>query len=190
MKTRGTATDKLVDVIQALQLVRKSGRLTAQRDVSDGIAEVGIIVFREGQVIDASVGQLRGADAFKKLVVWTRCHFLFEPSASPPVAPSPPPSEASPRSGSGLQENDAQWRYTQQHSDEYPAITIIPYRSQYMQGTLPDFRRLGLSRLHRQLFLLIDGKRTTQELARLIGRQHQEVLMVLADLESTGLIGQ
>ena len=59
-----------------------------------------------------------------------------------------------------------------------------------MQGTLPDFQRLGLSRLHRQLFLLIDGKRSTQELARLIGRPHQEVLIVLADLESTGLIGQ
>src|SRR5450432_655399 len=125
MKTRGTATDKLADVIQALQLVRKSGRLTAQRDVSDGIAEIGIIVFREGQVIDASVGQLKGADAFKKLVVWTRCHFLFEPapSASPPVAPSTPPAGASPRSGSGVYADDSEWRYTQQHSDEYLAIT-------------------------------------------------------------------
>jgi hypothetical protein len=196
MKTHGTATDKLADVIQALQLVRKSGRLTAQRDASDGIAEIGIIVFREGQVIDASVGQLRGADAFKKLVVWTRCHFLFEavPAASPPIAPSSPTLGAFPRSESGgnagVNDNDAEWRHPQQHSDEYLTITLIPFRSQHMQGVpLPDFQRIGLQRLHRQLFLLIDGKRTTQELARLIGRQHQEVLMVLADLESTGLIG-
>lgn len=91
MKTRGTATDKLVDVIQALQLVRKTGLLTAQRDADD-IAEVGMIAFRDGQVIDASVGQMRGADAFKKLVMWTRCHFVFEPAspASPPLAAHPP----------------------------------------------------------------------------------------------------
>lgn len=188
MKTRGTATDKLADVIQALQLVRKSGRLTAQRDVADGIAEIGIIVFREGQVIDASVGQLRGADAFKKLVVWTRCHFVFEsaPSASPPVPPPFPQSGIFPRIGSGIREQ----RNAHEQSGEHLAIVIVPYRSQYMQGTLPDFQRLGLSRLHRQLFLLIDGKRSTQELARLIGRPHQEVLIVLADLEGTGLIGQ
>lgn len=189
MKTRGTATDKLADVIQALQLVRKSGHLTAQRDATDGIAEVGIIAFRDGQVVDASVGQLRGADAFKKLVVWTRCHFIFKsalPESPPPVA-LPPPQSGAP-TGSGR--SDTEWRYRQEPPDEYLSIVVVPYRSPYMQGALPNFQRLGLSRLHRQVFLLIDGRRSTQELARLIGHHHQEVLAVLADLESAGLIGQ
>lgn len=55
---------------------------------------------------------------------------------------------------------------------------------------MPDFQRLGLSRAHRQLFLLIDGRRSAQELTRLIGRHPQEVLAILADLENAGLIRQ
>ncbi len=183
MKIRGTATDKLADVIQALQLVRKTGLLTVQRDTPGDIAEVGKIAFRDGQVIDAGVGQLRGADAFKKLVMWTRCHFVFEPILpTPPPAPALPP----PRSGStGIER-----RNTQELPDEYLSVGVVPYRSQYVQGMMPDFQRLGLSRVHRQLFLLIDGRRSTQELTRLIGRHPQEVLAILADLESAGLIRQ
>src|SRR5450432_349574 len=105
MKTRGTATDKLADVIQALQLVRKTGLLTVQRDATEGMSEEGKIAFRDGQVVDAVAGQLRGADAFKKLVMWTRCHFVFEP-----VAPTPPSPIAlpSPRAGN----KGAEWRNT------------------------------------------------------------------------------
>ena len=189
MKTRGTATDKLADVIQSLQLVHKSGRLTAQRD-ADGRTEVGVIVFRDGQVVDASVGQLRSADAFKKLVVWTRCHFVFEPDASAPPGPAAllPPRSSGPLSRPGR--SGTEWGYAQEPSNDYLSIVAVPYRSQYLQGGVPDFQRLGLSRLHRQVFLLIDGRRSTQELARLIGRHHQDVLVVLADLERTGLIGQ
>jgi Domain of unknown function (DUF4388) len=183
MKARGTATDNLADVIQALQLVRKTGLLTVQRDAPGDISEVGTIVFREGQIIDAGVGQLRGADAFKKLLMWTLCHFIFEP-----VLPPSPPLTAlpSPRSRS----NGTEWRTMKELSDEHLSVSIVPYRSHYAQGVMPDFQRLGFSRAHRQLFLLIDGRRSTQELARLIGRRHQEVLAILADLESTGLIRQ
>jgi hypothetical protein len=181
MKTRGTATDKLADVIQSLQLVHKSGRLTVQRDAVDGITEVGVIAFHEGQVVDAGVGQLKGADAFKKLLVWTRCHFIFEPV--PPASVAAPPASGSGRSGED-------WGSLQESPNEYVPVVGVPHRSQYLQGHQPDWQRLGLSRLHRQVFLLIDGRRSTQELARLIGRHHQEVLIVLADLESVGLIGQ
>ncbi len=188
MKTRGTATDKLADVIQSLQLVHKSGRLTVQRDGADGNTEVGIIAFRDGQIVDASVGQLRGEDAFKKLLVWTRCHFIFEPAPPASIVAALPPGRSGPLPGSGR--GDTGWGYTQEPSSEYLSIVVVPYHSQYLQGKVPDFQRLGLSRLHRQLFLLIDGRRSTQELTRLIGRHYHEVLAVLADLESAGLIGQ
>jgi hypothetical protein len=183
MKTRGTATDKLADVIQALQLVRKTGLLTAQRDAPGSISEEGKIAFRDGQVVDAIVGQLRGADAFKKLVMWTRCHFVFEP-----VAPTLPPPVALLPSRAG--NKGTEWRNTQESSGEYLSVNVVPYRSQYVRGGLPDFQRLGLSRIHRQLFLLIDGKRSTQELSFLLRRHPQEALALLADLESAGLIHQ
>ncbi len=65
MKPRGTVTNKLTDVIQVLQLARKTGLLTIQRDAGNNLLEQGTITFHEGQVIDAHVGQLKGEDAFK-----------------------------------------------------------------------------------------------------------------------------
>lgn len=181
MKTRGTATDKLADVIQALQLVRKTGLLTVQRDATGGMSEEGKIAFRDGQVVDAGVGQLRGADAFKKLVMWTRCHFVFEsfPSTPPPLVALPPPR---------TENNGTQRR--QENTGAYLSVGVVPYRSQYVQGVLPDFQRFGLMRIHRQLFLLIDGRRSIQELSPLLRRHPQEVQALLADLESVGLIHQ
>jgi Domain of unknown function (DUF4388) len=183
MKTRGTATDKLADVIQALQLVRKTGLLAVRRDSTGGMSEEGKIAFRDGQVVDAIVGQLRGADAFKKLVMWTRCHFVFEsfPPTPPPLAALPSPR---------AENNGTQWRNPQESTGAYLSVGVVPSRSHYVQGALPDFQRLGLSRIHRQLFLLIDGKRSIQELSPLLGRHPQEVQALLADLESAGLIHQ
>ena len=154
-----------------------------QRDATEGISEEGKIAFRDGQVVDAIAGQLRGADAFKKLVMWTRCHFVFEPVS--PTSPTPVALPA-PRT----ENKGTQWRNTQESSGEYLSVNIVPYRSQYVQGALPDFQRLGLSRIHRQLFLLIDGKRSTQELSFLLRRHPQETVALLADLESVGLIHQ
>src|SRR5450631_2993053 len=115
MKTRGTATDKLADVIQALQLVRKTGLLTVQRDATEGISEEGKIAFRDGQVVDAAVGQLRGADAFKKLVMWTRCHFVFEPVSPTLPTPVAPPA---PR----VENRGIEWRNTQESPGEYLSV--------------------------------------------------------------------
>jgi hypothetical protein len=185
MKIRGTATDRLNDVIQSLQLVRRSGLLTVERDGPGNSSELGTIVFREGRVIDANVGQLRGADAFRVLSSWTTCRFLFEASPSPSISSSTAPLPA-------IRPN---YQMTGRRYEESPANVsrfpvVVPYRSQYMQGSVPDFQQAGLSRIHRQLFLLIDGKRSSQEMARIMGRQPQEVLAMLADLERAGFIGQ
>ena len=183
MKTRGTATDKLADVIQTLQLVRKTGLLTVQRDVPGGISEVGTIAFHDGQIINADVGRMRGADAFKKLMMWTRCYFVFEP-----VSPSSPPLIAlpSPRS----ENNSIEPRNPQELPGESVSVGTVPQRSQYTQGMIPDFQRLGLSRMHRQLFLLNEGRRCVHALTRQIGRHPQELQAILVDLENAGLIRQ
>src|SRR5947209_7542441 len=90
MKIRGTTTDRLADVIQSLQFIRKSGLLTVERDDPSGFSELGTITFRDGTIIDANIGQLRGAEAFSRLVTWTTCRFLFEPaSRASSTAPLP-----------------------------------------------------------------------------------------------------
>jgi hypothetical protein len=50
--------------------------------------------------------------------------------------------------------------------------------------------RQGYSRLHRRLYLLIDGNRSIVELGNLIGRPIDETITMLSDLERAGLIHQ
>jgi len=45
-----------------------------------------------------------------------------------------------------------------------------------------------LSRSHRQLFLLIDGRRSAQELARLARKSQQDLDALLHDLARIGVI--
>jgi hypothetical protein len=180
MKLHGTATEKLADVIQVLQLVHKTGILTAQRDGINGSLEQGTVTFQDGQVVDASVGSLKGSDAFKKLLSWTTCHFIFQP-VSPKTALSPL---------NGAKDNGLPLEriYQQESSNGHISVSVIPRRVWLVNESLPDFQRLGLSRMHRQLFLLIDGKRSVQELMRLMGRRPNEILTLLAELEATNLI--
>lgn len=186
MKLRGTATEKLADVIQMLKLVHRTGLLRVQRYTGDNSIEEGAIRFQNGQVLEASVGPFQGPDAYNKLLQWTTCHFVFE-ALSSSTSPSLPAVSASPvppgsRNTTGALAHDTQ---------ELPAAyAAIPYRLWHIQEVLPDFQRMGLSRVHRQLFLLIDGRRSIYELMTLIRRHPQEVFALLADLERASLIRQ
>jgi hypothetical protein len=64
----------------------------------------------------------------------------------------------------------------------------VPQRTRAVNEILPHFNRLGLTRIHRQLFLLIDGQRSVPELIILIGHRTDEVDTLLDDLERAGLI--
>lgn len=179
MKMRGTATDKLADVIQMLLFVQKTGILTVQRENSPNTLEEGSLFLREGQIADATVGNVRGADALKKLSTWTRCYFVFQalsPSADPPRAVQAPATFAPPP-------EPQNWP-----SDPAAASSVIPSRTEQFQSNLPDFERLGLSRVHRQLFMLADGQRPIEVLAKLLGRLPQEVLLLLNDMENLHLL--
>jgi uncharacterized protein DUF4388 len=180
MKMRGTATDKLADVIQMLIFVHKTGILTVQRENSNHALEEGSLFLRDGQIADAQIENLRGADALKKLSTWTKCYFVFQalsPSASSPLAPpTSAPFEHIPE------------RQTGPLLPATASSSVIPCRTDQFQRSLPDFERLGVSRLHRQLFLLADGQRSIEVLAKLLGRHPQEVLLLLSDLENLRLL--
>jgi hypothetical protein len=69
-----------------------------------------------------------------------------------------------------------------------PEPTGVPYRLQEGPAALRYIEQRKLSRAHRRLFLLIDGKRSAPDLAHLIGKAPEEVYRLLYDLEQTGLI--
>jgi hypothetical protein len=183
MKPRGTVTNKLADVLQMLQLARRTGLLEIERAGAGNVIEQGTIKFHNGQITDASFGPYTGAAALDILSKWNTCYFAFHVSTAPGnVAPLNTPLPRPPiTNGLGREPTTG------------PLPRPVPgasYRVYSVEEALPHFSTRGLTRVHRQLFLLIDGQRTVQELARLTRRSPGEVEALLADLERTGFIRQ
>ena len=177
MDQRGAVTDQLADVIRIAQLVRKTGILIVERDGSIGLEE-GKITFVEGRVTEAIAGRMSGQTAFNWLNTWGSCRFVFVP-----FSPSPSPSALLQSTMDGLNRS----------TDRLPPPAsggAGPYRLRDVNEVLPRFGSMGLTRAHRQLFLLIDGQRSVPDLVRLSARGAEEVRKLLADLERAGLIQQ
>jgi len=183
MTARGTATKKLTDVIQMLQMASKTGTLLVNRDGKSNTIEQGALSLQHGQIIDASLGPYRGAEALRRLQEWQSCYFVFQAPSQQGSGPLPSlqMSPAAPNLSAG------------HNSGPTPAYSIpgggnVPLRMREIDNILPYFNRLGLSRMHRQLFLLIDGHRTVPELIRLMGHRTDEIHTLLNDLERAGLV--
>jgi hypothetical protein len=74
---RGIATDQLTNVLQVIQLGRKTGLLTVER--GEGVQrEEGEITFQQGHIMYVRSGQLEGMTALNWLRTWGPCRFVFE----------------------------------------------------------------------------------------------------------------
>ncbi len=199
---RGTVTDRLLNVIQVLQLGKKTGHLTIERDEGKG-QEKGEIIFVQGQVTQAYGGNLRGQEALNWLSTWGACRFIFVP-ATPEKTTNPlttQPFVPSSRTTQPLQDTNPQvtaampairprseeTNITEQLVGSSSGVAV-PHRIRSVNVSLHLLEQAGLSRAHRQLFLLIDGNRTIAELARLTGRPAEEILRLLQELEHIGVI--
>src|SRR6266700_2097688 len=184
MDQRGAVTDQLADVIRIAQLVHKTGTLIVERGGGNAGLEEGKVTFVEGRVTEATAGRLSGQKAFDWLNTWGTCRFVFVP-----ISPS--------SSGSGFLQSSAQGltRSTDRLSTDRltpPPVSgpigAAPYRIREVNEVLPLFGAMGLTRVHRQLFLLIDGQRSVPDLIRLSARGAEEVRRLLVDLERAGMI--
>jgi uncharacterized membrane protein len=202
-------TDRLVSVIQAIQLGRKTGMLIARRGEGTNTEE-GTITFVNGKATETQVGRHKGSEAFNQLSLWAHCRFTFasanaqdkllprslpQPSAqtsplveerapAPFIAISPLRTRVPPPSQT---EESVQVQPALSRSVTPPTI-VIPYRSRQLSSALRVIENMKLSRVHRQILLLIDGQRSSVELERLTGRSQEEVHRILQDLEKVAVI--
>lgn len=225
-----TVTDRLVSIIQTIQLRRGTGVLTARR--GEGITtEEGTIVFTNGQVTDAKVGRRKGTEAVNNLSTWGNCLYRFSSSnpqdnilqflAPPPSTPLQIPSVGANRPSSSFTPVSPLRRFTSanpsgsqgpnganlsgsqsinasgleqapprvlEFSPGYLSPTSIPHHIVPMEAALRQIEQGGLSRTHRQVFLLISGQRPIAELMRLAGRSYEDIYPILQDLERADLI--
>lgn len=191
---RVTATNQLATVIDVLQLGKKTGILTVERGEGTTYEE-GTMTFVSGQVIQATLGPYVGRDAATKLFSWQACRFMFVPTLpeqlSSGMLPTPqtqPEVKAVTRPGTTRPLYRLEQPDPTTHGDLSLRPAIAAYSKESMNAVLRILDQQRLSRTHRRLFLLIDGRRSIKELATLIGRTPGETATMLADLERAGLI--
>ncbi len=68
----------IVDLIQTIEIGRKTGRIRVRR----GDGKIAELYFRNGKVIDAELGRLKGEHAVYRLMVWNEGTFDIEFGAS------------------------------------------------------------------------------------------------------------
>jgi hypothetical protein len=210
-------TDRLVHVISSIQRGRGSGVLTAKRGEGIAFEE-GTIVFANGQVSQASVGRRRGSEALNWLSTWGSCRFMFVPisskagvqvnqpslpatgSSTSPLALGPPlhlthtrwPGSQTPMPSSpGGQEGPrvtGEWQGTGMNERTDTPASAAPYPTKHLDAALGLIELHGLSRVHRQLFCLVDGRRTIVDLVRLMRKSESEIYRLLGDLERAYII--
>ena len=184
---RETATDRLISIITTIKLERQSGQLRVRR--GEGLtSEEGILTFVKGQITQANVGRRSGADAVNWLSTWGRAYYIFF-SAGPVAQPvrdvlTPPPISADEEG------NVTDRLVARTNTDKLgtePGVRA-PSVCMPLSEALARIERSGLSRTHRRLFLLIDGRRSEYELATLLGKKVEELRDMLLNLEWLGTI--
>jgi hypothetical protein len=94
-KPRVTTADRLSNIIEVVELGRRSGLLTVERGVPPSL-ELGELYFAQGRAIYAMVEGLAGREALAVLAGWGRCKFAFEPNTPAPIPNLTAPHPAQP----------------------------------------------------------------------------------------------
>ncbi len=197
-----TITNSLADVIQVIQLSRKSGMLTVERGEGETFEE-GMITFVNGQAVEAQTAAFNGQNALRWLGSCGTCRFAFIPTPtseipSIPLVSTPAFEQRMRDTGthpripiSPLRESAARRQAGNGGTGQvisFISASVVPHLVIPLEESLRHVDQLGLSRQHRRLLLLVDGQRNVAEMARLIGRTLYEVQQLLADLEQAKII--
>lgn len=163
---QNTVVDQLVKIIEAIKIGRSTGSLIATRG-EGATYEMGTVVFVKGSVVEAKVGRRVDREALNWLSTWGKCRYTFVLSTS--------------ESGTMMPEEVGEGRNANVNE-------AVPYRSQPLAYGLQVLQEKSLSRMHRQVFLLVDGTRKVEDLMRLLHLGEYEVVALLYDLADTGII--
>ena len=206
MSQQETTTDSLISIIQSIQLAQENGVLIAKRG-EGGTLEEGAIVFVNGQVAQATVGWRTGSGALNRLSIWGKCRYIYTTSngVAQPLPSTPTPdldrgqpaiADSHPRRQVPLVEKPSNalnrpagpLKTVRGQTFLFPSVLLILSPTQPMNEALRRIEQNKLSRFHRQLFLLVDGQRSFEEVIRLVGKSQGEVYRLLCDLEGIGVI--
>lgn len=188
------AQQQLATIIQRIQMEGRSGLLRVKRGKGDTVEE-GTILFVHGKMEDARTGRRTRFDAFKYLCTWEQYEFSFVMPDGKTLSFSPPPTPREYRLPPDtpfipLTIPDSPPIYPERAEKVTPgSVILVPCHSrQQIAYGLQVIEKMGLTRGHRRLFLLINGERSVAELARLMASPEDEIYQRLLDLEKAAVV--
>jgi len=163
----------LPDVIQLVSVSGKTGAFEIQCDEAEGK-----IYLRDGQIVDARVGRLRGDSAVYEMAIWSQGNFSFNPGEkSEQVTIHMSNASLMMEAARRLDE----WRVL---SRKIPSLDLVPYFSSREQGA----DQVTLSPQEWILVTRIDGGLTIEEIADELKWAPFDVSKLLFGMITTGLV--
>jgi hypothetical protein len=162
----------LPDVIQLVSVSGKTGAFHLDRD-----GERGQIFLKDGQIIDATVGNLQGEHAVYEMAIWSSGEFSFTPGETSGEITIH-------RSNANLMMEAArrldEWRVL---SRRIPSLDLVPYFSP-REGQ----DQVTLSPQEWILVTHVDGERSIEEIATLLRWAAFDVSKLLFGMITSGLV--
>ncbi len=174
MSLQGSLSElPLPDVIQLVSVSGKTGAFEIQRE-----HETGSIFLRDGQIVDAMVGRLRGDAAVYEMAIWSQGFFVFRPGEETDevtihISNANLMMEAARR----LDE----WRVL---SRKIPSLDLVPYFTTREKGA----DQVTLSPHEWILVTRIDDEHTIEEIAETLHWSAFDVSKLLFGMITSGLV--
>jgi len=174
MSLQGSLSElPLPDVIQLVSVSGKTGAFDIQSKEVEGK-----IYLRDGQIVDALVGRLRGDSAVYEMAIWTEGNFSFTPGEeSEQVTIHMSNASLMMEAARRLDE----WRVL---SRKIPSLDLVPYFTSREQGA----DQVTLSPQEWILVTRIDGQQTIEEMANELKWAPFDVSKLLFGMITTGLV--
>jgi len=174
MSLQGSLSElPLPDVIQLVSVSGKTGAFDIQGDEA-----AGKIFLRDGQIVDALVGQLRGDRAVYEMAIWSQGTFSFNPGEeSDQVTVHMSNASLMMEAARRLDE----WRVL---SRKIPSLDLVPYFTSREQGA----DQVTLSPQEWILVTRIDGELTIEDIANELKWAPFDVSKLLFGMITTGLV--
>jgi len=174
MSLQGSLSElSLPDVVQLVSVSGKTGAFEIQ-----GEHETGRIYLRDGQIVDALVGNLRGDSAVYEMAIWSQGTFIFEPGKESG-------SVTIHMSNASLMMEAArrldEWRVL---SRKIPSLDLVPYFTSRERGA----DQVTLSPQEWILVTRIDGERSIEDIAAELKWAPFDVSKLLFGMITTGLV--
>jgi hypothetical protein len=164
----------LADVIQLISVSGKTGLFHLKRGDT-----AGLLYLKDGNIVHAEVGDIKGEDAVYELAIWDDGEFYFEPDIEPKV-------RSINKSNTNLLMEAArrmdEWRVL---SRKIPSLELIP---EFIIEQSQDRGQIQLSTSEWVILTRINGKNNIRAISRLCNIPVFEVCKILYGLVTHSLI--